>query len=80
MTFTGRRDDVGRVLEGTEVHVADQLASAAELVMGPIGGVPAAIVRGLCLGPGTGGAAAGLIPPERDLFRGGPPGAAFSDR
>ena len=44
---TGERDDAGRVLQGTEVHVADQIASAAELVMGPFGGVPAAVVRGL---------------------------------
>ena len=33
-------------LEGTEIHVADQLASAAELVLGPIGGTPAVVVRG----------------------------------
>ena len=46
---TGERDDAGRVLQGTEVHMADQIAAAAELVLGPYGGVPAAVVRGLAL-------------------------------
>jgi coenzyme F420-0:L-glutamate ligase/coenzyme F420-1:gamma-L-glutamate ligase len=68
-SYTGLADDVGRVLEGTEVHVADQLASAAELVLGPIGGTPAAVVRGARFPPSDDGAGTGLIPPERDLFR-----------
>jgi coenzyme F420-0:L-glutamate ligase/coenzyme F420-1:gamma-L-glutamate ligase len=67
---TGERDDAGRVLQGTEVHVADQIASAAELVVGPYGGVPAAVVRGLAYEPSGGGARAGLMPEGRDLFRG----------
>ena len=33
---TGESDDAGRVLQGTELHVADQVASAAELVVGPV--------------------------------------------
>ncbi len=44
---TGETDDAGRVLQGTELHVADQIASAAELVLGPFGGVPAVVVRGV---------------------------------
>jgi coenzyme F420-0:L-glutamate ligase / coenzyme F420-1:gamma-L-glutamate ligase len=67
---TGEEDDAGRVLQGTELHVADQIASAAELVLGPFGGVPAAIVRGLTYERSDGGANAGLMPAERDLFRG----------
>ena len=66
---TGESDDAGRVLQGTEVHVADQIASAAEVVVGPYGGVPAAVVRGLAYEPADGGARAGLMPEERDLFR-----------
>jgi len=66
---TGERDDAGRVLQGTEVHVADQIAAAAELVMGPYGGVPAAVVRGLAFTRSDAGARAGLMPAERDLFR-----------
>ncbi len=43
----GTEDAMGRELESTEVCVADQLASAAELVMGKAAGVPAAVVRGV---------------------------------
>ncbi len=64
----GRLDDVGRPFHSTQVHVADQLASAAELALGPAGGVPAAIVRGAVLEPGPEGAATGLIDRDRDLF------------
>jgi coenzyme F420-0:L-glutamate ligase/coenzyme F420-1:gamma-L-glutamate ligase len=67
---TGESDDAGRVLQGTELHVADQVASAAELVVGPFGGVPAAVVRGLAHEQSDAGARAGLMPGERDLFRG----------
>ena len=66
---TGERDDAGRVLQGTEVHVADQISAAAELVMGPYGGVPAAVVRGLAFERSAAGARTGLMPAERDLFR-----------
>lgn len=64
----GRRDDAGRELHATRVHVADQLASAAELAMGPYGGVPAVLIRGVALEAGDEGAADGLIERERDLF------------
>ncbi len=40
-------DALGRVLQVTEVALADEIASAAELVMGKAAGIPAAIVRGL---------------------------------
>ncbi len=43
----GTTDALGRPLEVTEVAVADELASAAELVMGKADGVPAAVVRGV---------------------------------
>jgi coenzyme F420-0:L-glutamate ligase/coenzyme F420-1:gamma-L-glutamate ligase len=43
----GTPDDRGQPLQVTEVAVADEVASAAELVMGKARGVPAAIVRGL---------------------------------
>lgn len=68
--YTGERDDAGRVLQGTELNVADQIAAAAELVMGPFGGVPGALVRGLAYERSDAGARAALMPVERDLFRG----------
>jgi coenzyme F420-0:L-glutamate ligase / coenzyme F420-1:gamma-L-glutamate ligase len=40
-------DSKGRVLHVTQVAVADEIASAAELVMGKSAGIPAAIVRGI---------------------------------
>jgi coenzyme F420-0:L-glutamate ligase / coenzyme F420-1:gamma-L-glutamate ligase len=43
----GTTDALGRELQVTEVAVADELAAAAELVMGKSSGVPVAIVRGI---------------------------------
>jgi len=43
----GTNDGLGRPLEVTEVAVADELASAAELVMGKASGVAAAVIRGV---------------------------------
>ncbi|MGH9121319.1 MAG: coenzyme F420-0:L-glutamate ligase [Acidimicrobiales bacterium] len=43
----GSTDALGRTLRATEVCVADEIASAAELVMGKSAGIPAAIVRGV---------------------------------
>jgi len=63
-------DATGRVLQVTEVAIADEIASAAELVMGKANGVPVAIVRGLdpsWLGEGS---VRQLIrPAQEDLFR-----------
>jgi coenzyme F420-0:L-glutamate ligase/coenzyme F420-1:gamma-L-glutamate ligase len=42
----GTADALGRVMQVTEVAVADELASAAELVMGKSSGIPVAVVRG----------------------------------
>jgi coenzyme F420-0:L-glutamate ligase/coenzyme F420-1:gamma-L-glutamate ligase len=43
----GTPDALGRTMQVTEVCVADEIASAAELVMGKSTGVPVAIVRGI---------------------------------
>ena len=61
-------DAAGRRLESTIIAVADELAGAAELVMGKAEGVPAALVRGYRAGPGDGSARELIMPPERDLF------------
>jgi coenzyme F420-0:L-glutamate ligase/coenzyme F420-1:gamma-L-glutamate ligase len=66
----GTADDRGRPLQVTEVAVADEVASAAELVMGKSRGVPAAIVRGLDPEWLREGSSAQLRrPPGEDLFR-----------
>ncbi len=66
--FICASDRVGYELHSTMIAVADEIASAAELVMGKIDGVPAAIVRGLEVA-GDGRARDLVIPEERDLFR-----------
>lgn len=43
----GTEDALGRTMNVTEVAVADEIASAAELVMGKSTGVPVAVVRGV---------------------------------
>ncbi len=47
----------------------DELAAAAELVMGKLSGVPVAMVRGYEYPKGRGTARDMVRPPERDLFR-----------
>ena len=64
----GKRDRVGYELQATMIAAADEIASAAELVMGKLDGIPAAIVRGLEVA-GDGYARDLVIPEERDLFR-----------
>ena len=64
----GRRDRVGYELHATMIAVADEIASAAELVMGKLDAIPAAVVRGLDVA-GDGHARDLVIPEERDLFR-----------
>lgn len=67
--YRGQKDPYGFTLVGTQMALADEVASAAELVMGKVDGVPAALVRGLRRPEGEGSAADLLRPPERDIFR-----------
>ncbi len=68
LDLNGERDRVGYELHATTIAVADEIAGAAELVMGKTAGIPAAIVRGLAP-EGDGSARELVMPPERDLFR-----------
>jgi coenzyme F420-0:L-glutamate ligase/coenzyme F420-1:gamma-L-glutamate ligase len=68
LDLRGVRDRVGYELHATTIAVADEIAGAAELVMGKTRGVPGAIVRGLSVA-GEGRARDLVMPPERDLFR-----------
>jgi coenzyme F420-0:L-glutamate ligase/coenzyme F420-1:gamma-L-glutamate ligase len=67
----GTTDALGRELQVTEVAVVDELAAAAELVMGKASGVPVAVIRGV--DPswfGDGSVVADVVrSPEDDLFR-----------
>lgn len=68
LDLTGERDSMGYELHATEIAIADELAGAAQLVMGKTDGIPAVIVRGLHAA-GEGRGADLVMPRERDLFR-----------
>jgi coenzyme F420-0:L-glutamate ligase / coenzyme F420-1:gamma-L-glutamate ligase len=68
LDLRGEKDARGRPLEATVIAVADELAGAAELVMGKASGVPAALIRGYAAPAGEGSARELVMPPERDLF------------
>ena len=68
LDLKGRRDSMGYELHTTEIAVADEIAGAAELVMGKTNGIPGAVVRGVHV-EGDGRGADLLMPRDRDLFR-----------
>ena len=68
LDLKGRRDSMGYELHTTEIAVADEIAGAAELVMGKTNGIPAAVVRGVHV-EGDGRGADLVMPRDRDLFR-----------
>ncbi|MFM8794106.1 MAG: coenzyme F420-0:L-glutamate ligase [Acidimicrobiales bacterium] len=66
----GTEDALGRVMQVTEVAVADELASAGELVMGKSNGIPVAVIRGADASWFRDSSVDELIrPPAEDLFR-----------
>lgn len=65
----GEPDADGRVMRSTVRAVADELASAAELVLGKTAGRPMALIRGATFRRGEGRIADALIPGAMDLFR-----------
>jgi coenzyme F420-0:L-glutamate ligase/coenzyme F420-1:gamma-L-glutamate ligase len=66
----GEEDALGRVMQVTEVAVADELASAGELVMGKSSGIPVAVVRGVEADWLRDADVGELVrPPQEDLFR-----------
>jgi coenzyme F420-0:L-glutamate ligase/coenzyme F420-1:gamma-L-glutamate ligase len=67
--YRGQEDDCGQELTATVVAVADEIASAAELVTGKTERVPVAVVRGYSA-PGPSGSGRQIVrPAELDLFR-----------
>ena len=67
--YRGTKDMYRRTLQVTEIAVADELASAAELVMNKTDKVPVAIIRGYKAPRGRGRVKDLLRPEEFDLFR-----------
>ncbi len=67
LDLRGERDPNGYELTSTVIAIADEIAGAAQLVMGKLDRAPVAIVRGL--DPGGNGSARDLVmPAERNLF------------
>ena len=67
--YRGTFDAYGALLKVTNIAVADEVASAAELVTAKAIGVPVAIVRGYEYNKSPDGAQSLLRHPSRDLFR-----------
>jgi coenzyme F420-0:L-glutamate ligase/coenzyme F420-1:gamma-L-glutamate ligase len=68
LDLRGSLDASGYELRSTQIAIVDELAGAAELVMGKDQAVPGAVVRGFAF-EGDGSARELVMPPERDLFR-----------
>jgi len=69
LDLRGTPDAAGRELAVTEVAIVDEIAAAADLVMGKAAGVPAALIRGLQVPRGEGRATDLVRPGAEDLFR-----------
>jgi coenzyme F420-0:L-glutamate ligase/coenzyme F420-1:gamma-L-glutamate ligase len=65
----GDTDRFGRTLSSTVIAVADEIASAAELVMGKTSGNPVVVVRGAAAWLGQGNGKMLLRSPATDMFR-----------
>ncbi len=67
--YRGQVDSYGRPLFATVLAVADELAGAAELVMGKTSGVPVVVIEGLSCAPASGSGQDLVRSPVDDLFR-----------
>lgn len=69
LDYRGRPDDYGRVMHASILAVADEIASAAELVAGKVNRAPFVIVRGYEYPRGEGTGRELVMDPAMDLFR-----------
>jgi coenzyme F420-0:L-glutamate ligase / coenzyme F420-1:gamma-L-glutamate ligase len=70
LDLRGTQDALGRVMQVTEVAIADELASTGELVMGKSNGVPVAVIRGADPSWFRDSSMDEIVrPPGEDLFR-----------
>jgi coenzyme F420-0:L-glutamate ligase / coenzyme F420-1:gamma-L-glutamate ligase len=69
LDYRGHPDAFGRTMQASVLAVADELASAAELVMGKTSAVPVAVIQGYAAASGEGSARDLIRLAERDLFR-----------
>ena len=69
LDYRGQADANGKPLQATVIAVADELASAAELVTGKSDRIPVAIIRGANIAGRVGSGADLIRPADKDLFR-----------
>jgi coenzyme F420-0:L-glutamate ligase/coenzyme F420-1:gamma-L-glutamate ligase len=69
LDYVGQIDTSGRELRATWICIADELASAAELVTGKINQVPVALIRGYPVPRGDGSAREMVRQADKDMFR-----------
>jgi coenzyme F420-0:L-glutamate ligase/coenzyme F420-1:gamma-L-glutamate ligase len=69
LQYAGKKDMFGYELRVTEPAVVDEIAGAAELAIGKLKGIPAAIVRGVEYERSERGVKTMIMPRSRDLFR-----------
>lgn len=67
--YRGQRDPYGYEMHASAIAVADELASAAELVMGKVDRVPVALIRGYAFTPSESDAQTLVRDPATDMFR-----------
>ena len=67
--YRGQADNFGRTMQVSVLAVADELASAAELVMGKVSRCPMALIRGYSFDRREGTARELLMDPATDMFR-----------
>lgn len=69
LPYAGKKDKFGYELRVTEPAIVDEIAGAAELAIGKLKGIPAALVRGVEYIRGEVGLRSIIMSPDRDLFR-----------
>jgi coenzyme F420-0:L-glutamate ligase/coenzyme F420-1:gamma-L-glutamate ligase len=67
--YAGKKDKFGYELKVTEPAIVDEIAGAAELVIGKLEGIPVAVLRGVEYVRGDLGVRSMIMPRSRDLFR-----------
>lgn len=67
--YRGQYDPYGYLMSASILAIGDELASAAELVMGKVAARPLAVIRGYAWTASEAGARPLILPPERDMFR-----------
>ncbi len=68
-SYRGKEDKYGYMLKVTEPAVVDEIAAAAELVIGKVSDTPAAVVRGVKYARSEKGIKGLILEKEKDLFR-----------